>query len=290
MKLCEIDPFVRQALVGSLDKDNTRDVNTRIKTVDCRLFYIISGGGEMIIEGISHPIDSGTTVIFSAGTEYIWAVDNVKYYAVNFDYTHSFSDIKTTYHPIKSEQFTNEQIIERKEFEDAAVLNGPLVLRGTPFFEALASRITTEYYIGGDNSDILLSSLLRSAIICAVRMAQKEEGIGEKSAAVISRGVISYINMNYDRQITNEDIAAVFNFHSVYLGRMFKACTGESIHGFLINRRIAAAKEMLRSGDLPVGEVAKMCGFGSLFHFSKAFRQRVGITPSEYRDEADRHL
>ena len=159
------------------------------------------------------------------------------------------------------------------------------MLHGTTFFEALVSQLTTEYYIGGDNADMLLTSLLKSAIVCAVRMAEKAEDSGEKSAAVISRGVISYINMNYDRQITNGDIASVFNFHSVYLGRIFKAYTGESIHGFLINRRIAAAKEMLRSGDIPVGEVARLCGFTSLFHFSKTFVRRVGMTPSEYRGE-----
>ena len=118
MKLCDIDPFVRQALVGSLDKENTHDVNTKIKTVDSRLFYIISGGGEMIIEGTSYPIEAGTTVLFSAGTEYVWAVEGVKYYAVNFDFTHRFSHIVTTYHPIKSELFSDDRIIEPAAFED----------------------------------------------------------------------------------------------------------------------------------------------------------------------------
>ncbi len=287
MKLCDIDPFVRQAVIGNLDKDNTRDVNTKIKTVDSRLFYIVSGSGEMVIEGTTYPIEAGTTVLFSAGTEYVWAVDHIKYYAVNFDFTHSFSHIKTTYHPIKSELFTDSQIIERPYFEDVSLLNLPIVLHGIPIFEALISQITTEYYIGSEHMDMLLTSLLKSAIVSAVRMAEKAEGFSERSAALVSRGIISYINMNYDRPITNEDIASVFNFHSVYLGRIFREFTGESIHSFLINRRIAAAKEMLCMGNIPVSETAKRCGFNSLFHFSKTFRQKTGMSPSEYRDSKD---
>ena len=89
--------------------------------------------------------------------------------------------------------------------------------------------------------------------------------------------------MNYGIPISNEDIAARFNFHSTYLNRVFRADTGESIHAFLIKRRINAAMEMLRSEILPIGEVAKKCGFNSLYHFTKAFKKRVGMTPSEYR-------
>jgi len=56
MLFSDIEPFVRQALVGNLDKDNVHDVNVRIRTVDCRFFYIISGCGRMVIEDTPYPI------------------------------------------------------------------------------------------------------------------------------------------------------------------------------------------------------------------------------------------
>ena len=52
MFFAEINPFVRQSIVVTLNKSNVCDVCTKIKTVDNRLFYIISCGGYMCIEGV----------------------------------------------------------------------------------------------------------------------------------------------------------------------------------------------------------------------------------------------
>lgn len=282
MKFQAIEPFVRQALVGNLDKDNSYDVNTKIKTVDCRLFYIISGSGRMIIEDTAYPIAPGTAVLFSAGTEYVWEIEAVKYYAVNFDYSSSFSHIKRTFHPIHSELFDESQLIERPAFEDMEILNAPIVLGGVPALEQVTSQITTEYFMGGNYGDALLSALLKSAIITMVRISEKENTPKENTASHLVRAVISYINVNYESNVSNEDIAKEFNFNSVYLNRIFKSHTGSSIHEFLINRRITAAMEMLRSQNISVGETAKKCGFGNLYHFSKTFKKRTGMTPSDY--------
>lgn len=283
MRFFDANPFVRQALVGNLDKSNIYDVNTKIRTVDSRLFYIISGGGNMTIEGVSYPIMPGTAVLFSAGTEYVWETESTKYYAVNFDYTDGHSHIKKTFHPIHSDVFDEGQITERPCFEDENFFNKPAILQGVHSLEPIIAQITTEYCIGGDRCDELLSSLMKAAIITVMRTAESQIRTKESVSDVPVRRIISYINMNYGMPISNEDIAARFNFHSTYLNRVFRADTGESIHAFLIKRRINAAMEMLRSESLPIGEVAKKCGFNSLYHFTKAFKKRVGMTPSEYR-------
>lgn len=285
MFFAEINPFVRQSIVGTLNRYNTCDVKTKIKTVDSRLFYIISGGGYMNIEGVSYPIVQGSVVLFSAGTEYVWEIENVKYYSVNFDYSHSFSHIKETFHPFRSENFKEKQIIESVCFEDEQVLNAPIVLKKAPVLGQIIGQITTEFCVGGAHTDMFLTSLLKSAIITVVRMA-KDECIHTKiDSASLVRNVISYINMHYDSTITNQSIAEVFHFNSTYLNRIFKSYTGSSLHSFLLNRRITAAMEMLCSQGLSVGEVAEKCGFGSLHHFTKTFKNRTGMTPSQYRNQ-----
>jgi two-component system response regulator YesN len=103
------------------------------------------------------------------------------------------------------------------------------------------------------------------------------------SASVV-RNVIAYINLHYDSIIANESIAEVFNYNSTYLNRIFKLYTGSSLHAFLLSRSITAAMEMLCSQSLSVGEVAEKCGFGSLHHFTKSFKKRTGMTPSQYRN------
>lgn len=283
MYLNDIDPFVRQALVGTLDKHNTQDVNTPIKTADCRLFYILSGSGKMYIDGNTYQLLPGTAVLFSAGTEYIWEIEHVKYYAMNFDYSHSFSHIKTPFHPIRSEFFCDTHLIERPCFDDIPLLNTPLILHGVPQVGQILEQITTEFFIGGDHCDELISLLLKSAIVLIIRMAEKQTRTKEADTSLPVRDIIAYINMNYDTRISNDTIAAAFNFHSVYLNRIFKSYTGKSMHDFLINRRITAAMEMLRSQCIPISEVSKKCGFGSQYHFAKCFKLRTGMTPSDYR-------
>lgn len=283
MNLEEMHPFVRQALVGNLDKNNTRDVRTKIKTVDCRLFYIISGGGSMIIENVRYPIVPGSAVLFAAGTEYIWDIEAVKYYAVNFDYTHTFSNIRKTFHPIHSTLFKEEQILESPRFEDAAALHSPIVLQNAAVIGQIVGQITTEYCLGGAYADMLLSALLKSAVLTVLRMAEKEESPTESGAAPLVRSIVSYMNMHFDMPLSNAVISEKFHFNSVYLNRVFKRYTGSSMHAFLLSRRITAAMEMLRSQNLPVEEVAEKCGFKSLHHFSKTFKAHVGMTPTAYR-------
>ncbi len=284
MLFSEINPFVRQALVGTLNKNNTNDVHTKIKTVDSRLFYIIAGGGNMRIEGTVYPIVPGTVILFSAGTEYVWEIENVKYYSVNFDYTNAFSHIRKTFHPVHSVRFEEKQIIESVHFEDTGILNTPIVLKSAPLLEQMMGQITTEFCMGGAHTDMLLSSLLKAAIISVVRLTEEEDSFTEAATAPLVRSIISHINMQYDSPITNESIADAFHFNSTYLNRIFKSHTGSSLHAFLLSRRITAAMEMLRSQSLPVGEVAEKCGFGSLHHFTKTFKKRTGMTPSQYRN------
>lgn len=280
----EINPFVRKALVGNMDRGNTYEVHTKIKSADCRLFILVSGEGFLVVEGERYPIVPGTVVLFLPGTEYMWEIEKVKYYVVNFDYTHNFSHITDSIHPIHSELFDESVIVERPHFEDVKILNSPLVLYGVTSVANLVVDITTEFSMSGEYRNVLLSSLLKAAIVNIVRAAQGKRDLKENKFAGLVRGVISYINENYDRQLSNNEIAAKFHFNAAYLNRIFRKNTGSSIHEFLINCRIVAAKEILRSQNVSIGEVAERCGFLSLHHFTKTFKEKTHMTPSEYRN------
>lgn len=277
-----INPFIRQVLIGNLKSSHTQDVHTKIKTVDSRLFYIIEGGGNMIIENVSYPLTPGTLILFGAGTEYIWDIEDVKFYSVNFDYTLDFSYIKNTFHPIHSSLFCEEQIILRSYFEDMERLNAPLILESASMLEPTLEQLLTEYCVSGKYADMLLSSLLKSVIISAIRLCG-DTAPKEQAYAPLVRQIIEYMNAHYEEAISNETIAAHFNFNSAYLNRIFKNNTGNTMHEFLISRRLSTAMEMLRSQNMPVGEVAQKCGFQSLYHFTKTFKKRTRMSPSEYR-------
>jgi AraC-like DNA-binding protein len=73
-----------------------------------------------------------------------------------------------------------------------------------------------------------------------------------------------------------------------HFSRLFKAHVGLSPREYVINARIALAKELLRGTTLAVSEVAKRAGYGDAFQFSKQFRQHAAKTPSAYRAECGR--
>ena len=58
---------------------------------------------------------------------------------------------------------------------------------------------------------------------------------------------------------------------------------GTSPKQFIIDLRIQRAKQMLAEGALSVSIISEKCGFSNPYHFCRLFKQRVGITPSEYR-------
>jgi AraC-like DNA-binding protein len=68
-----------------------------------------------------------------------------------------------------------------------------------------------------------------------------------------------------------------------YLCRLFKAYTGKTVIGYLVERRIQAAIWKLREGDEKIISIALTCGFNDLAYFNRAFRRIVGTTPSAYR-------
>ena len=61
---------------------------------------------------------------------------------------------------------------------------------------------------------------------------------------------------------------------------VFRKATGQSPKEFYDGLRLAAAQELLRLGTYSVTQVAEQLGFSSPFHFSRAFRQRMGMPPS----------
>jgi AraC-like DNA-binding protein len=68
-----------------------------------------------------------------------------------------------------------------------------------------------------------------------------------------------------------------------HFSRRFKQAFGETPHQYLLTRRIARAKHLLRETDRSVTEISLDVGFQSLGSFSAKFKEIVGGTPTEYR-------
>lgn len=100
---------------------------------------------------------------------------------------------------------------------------------------------------------------------------------------------IEYIHTFFSANITIKDICNEINVSPFHFIRIFKDKTGVSPHQYLLKVRIQKAEEILSYRWYSVAEVATLCGFVSLSHFSSTFKEMTGHSPSEYK-KMYRHL
>lgn len=92
-----------------------------------------------------------------------------------------------------------------------------------------------------------------------------------------------YIQTHITERLSVSELARVTGYSEAHLSKKFKQETGLSVTDYILNQKLDYAKELLRSSDQSVGEVAEKLGFSSQSYFTSQFRKREGVTPSEFR-------
>lgn len=105
----------------------------------------------------------------------------------------------------------------------------------------------------------------------------------EQTLRVVQKA-IQYIEDNYTRHITLDEIADYVNLSANYFSNMFKKTTGETFVEYLAKRRIASSKQLLTQLDYTVYQVAMMVGYSDSRYFSRVFKSVVGKTPTQFRN------
>lgn len=95
--------------------------------------------------------------------------------------------------------------------------------------------------------------------------------------------VLRYVQDNFKKQLTLEDIASQINMSPSAFCRFFKKKTARTITDYLIDIRISAACKMLTQGDFTVSETCYESGYNSTSNFHRHFRRVTGCSPKEYK-------
>lgn len=88
---------------------------------------------------------------------------------------------------------------------------------------------------------------------------------------------------HYMEKVSLSDIGEKYHISSSHLAHIFKEITGYSTIDYLISCRLSVAKRMLSSTDDNIKEIIYQCGFSDESNFSRMFKQKVGMTPTEFR-------
>lgn len=100
--------------------------------------------------------------------------------------------------------------------------------------------------------------------------------------------VFEFIETNYHQPISLCDVALAVGYSAAYLTDLVKRQTGESVHQWIIKRRMAAACSLLQETDQSIEQIAEAVGYRYTGCFFRQFRQSFGTTPQVWRN-AKRH-
>lgn len=96
---------------------------------------------------------------------------------------------------------------------------------------------------------------------------------------------IDYINKNYRKDISLEDVSREVNINPYYFSKRFKEETGVNFIDYLTGIRIRKAKELLEDPRLSIKEICTKSGYTDPNYFSRIFKKVENVTPSEYREK-----
>ena len=116
-----------------------------------------------------------------------------------------------------------------------------------------------------------------------LRQIRQQQDSGSLSRAV--RECRNYIQTNYMKELTLEEIARHCGYAEYYLSRKFAKETGIKLNEYIHQVRIDAAKIMLLTTSKEIQEISEDLHFGNRNHFDRVFRQLVGVSPAQFREK-----
>jgi AraC family transcriptional regulator len=158
-----------------------------------------------------------------------------------------------------------------------------------PRVVALVSAVNAERAAGFPSGRLFLDSIEQALALTlvdgyAVRRPSRAIYRGGLAPTRLRR-VTELVRARIDDDLTLEEMAESVDLSVAHFSQMFRKSTGQSPHQFVLRHRVERAKEILRTADMRVLDVAVACGFKTQQHFARVFRQVCGVSPTEYRQE-----
>lgn len=95
--------------------------------------------------------------------------------------------------------------------------------------------------------------------------------------------VVAHVDANLGQDLSLAAIAAIANVSASHFAALFRRSTGQTLHQYVIRRRLARARLLLKATDLPIAEIAAATGFAHQSHLAQQMRRVHGLTPGEIR-------
>lgn len=125
---------------------------------------------------------------------------------------------------------------------------------------------------------LFMDYFVRSAVSVSIN---KESGLRD----FYIKEAFSFIEQNFQNDISVEDIAASCGLNRSYFGKIFHEKTGKAPQTFLISYRMTKAAELLKLTELSIADIGNAVGYPNQLRFSRTFKNVYGVSPRQWRYE-----
>ena len=228
------------------------------------IHYILEGKGHYRAGGKRYNLQAGQGFLIEPGTKIFYEADEKD----------PWTYLWVGFHGRRAEEY----------LRDAGLGDGRLIFcseRGEEL-KKLVVRMLKNYTITATDQFLLEGSLYLFLSILAedtARSPAQEHGVDN----MYIKKALGYIQDNYGHSIRVADIAEYVCINRSYLYTLFREHVGSSPQEYLSDYRLARAEEFLKGMELSVESVDYSCGYRDPAAFGRAFKEKNGITPLQYR-------
>lgn len=278
MNISEIHPFIRYAHYIPIGRESEYKCTI---PYDHRFFYMYDGSAAIQTDNRRYMLDKGDVLIVPSGNKYQLLPPEHKavYIALNFDYTQSNIKHQTPIAPVEADTFDSNFILEKLEELKIPIFNEVTYISGMEKLSSSLSRIEREYSQKLLYFEDIIANIMAELLLECVRAQHGQKYTGSNEIASV---VIGFINENLSIPLSNKKIGEELKLHPNYISKLIKISTGLPLHQYLLRTRVYRSIELLTQKNYTISEIAELCGFCDIYHYSKSFKKIIGIPPSEY--------
>ena len=244
------------------------------------LAFVLSGEGKYRLDDKIYPVQEGDLVVINPGVRH-QAIFCPEAEVPATEFFVGFSDIRIT--------GCQANFMPCPEGKHILHTEGELRQR----LMKLCASMEAENAVRRQGRYFMLKSYLIQILLLVIREQcepmERPKGCDFESAnkKYVVEQILNYVEEHYSEKISLDQIAENMYLSPFYVSRIFKSETGNAPIRHLINIRLEKAKELLEGGyQGSIQEVAAQVGYDDAYHFSKLFKKRFGISPSQVRRNA----
>ncbi len=279
MNIFEVNPYIRRGLRSVLK--NPFVIEERI-IFDYELLYVESGSFILVYDGVEYKCEEGSFLLLRPGVPHKFVssgVDLVQPY-IHFDIV--YDDMSTNV-PISFKKYDELSRYEKLLLREDAFAGYPQkpIIKIDNKKEFL--KLFFEIIDNVNAPDMLLSNKARM-----INLLQTVESCNFKGAFEYEKGendicseIKSFLDKNIYLSVSLEMLEMRYNYSKYYLSRIFKEKYGTTIINYHQSLRLEEAKRLLENNSAT--EVCELLDFGSIYAFSRAFKNYFGYAPTEMK-------